>query len=53
MNDYLVVPKVSVDFMQPENVMVSQAVQCVARWNKKFFPPVLYKLGLSGLNQFI
>ncbi len=30
-NDYLVVPTVSVDFMQPENVMVSQAVQCVAR----------------------
>ncbi len=28
-NDYLDVPKVSVDFMQPENVMVSQAVQCV------------------------
>ncbi len=40
-NDYLVVPKVSVDFMQPENVMVSQAVQCVARWNKTYFPPFL------------
>ncbi len=38
-NDYLVVPTVSVDFMQPENVMVSQAVQCVARWNKLFFSP--------------
>ncbi len=37
-NDYLVVPTVSVDFMQPENVMVSQAVQCVAS-GINFFPP--------------
>ena len=34
----LVVLTVSVGFMQLENFMVSQAVQCVAaRWNKKQF----------------
>ncbi len=35
--DYLGVLTISVGFMQLEHFMVSQAVQCVARWNKKQF----------------